>query len=378
MVRKVFIALRAAGIAGQEKLKGIFRYLNERDVGWDITYIRQAIDFTPERIRKALKEGFDGYIISIPDTEKTAALLADSSVPTVVMDIHDPSLAARRANIAFIRNSPEEIGRAAANHLVNIGRARSYAFVHNASLMEWSVSRCQAFSRTLKDYGLFCHQIHELEDIRLLERPAAIFAANDDRGYDLLEFCRRHRLAVPEEVMVLGINNDTLICENCRPRLSSIQPDFEQEGYLAATLLEEMMNGGGKPSAPRTLYVGVKELVNRDSSATETTNAGKLVQKALAYIRRHYLDDIGVEDVVRHLGCSRRLADLRFRELQRTTIGETIISLRLEEVKRRLVCTRDPIEKISADCGYRNPNSLKNLFTRRFGMTMSAWRKRGV
>ena len=377
MRKKVFIALRMAGIAGQEKLSGIFRFLGE-DHDWDITLVRTAAEFTPARIRTALLEGYDGFIVSIPDTEQTAALLASTDVPTIVMDIHSPRLSARRKNIVFIRNSSEEIGRAAANHLLAIGSCRSYAFVHNPSVMQWSADRCKAFRETLRDNGFWCHELKTPEALQKLEHPVGVFAANDDRGYDVIEFCHAHRIRVPEDAVVLGINNDTLICENCHPRLSSIQPDFEQEGYLAAETLSRLMQprNPAPPQShnPATLFVGVKTIVRRESTA-ELSSSGKLVQKALAYIRKNALRGISVEDVVRHLKVSRRLADLRFRELQHTSIGEEITRIRLAEVQRLLRATREPIDSIAAQCGYANPNYLKNLFRKRFSMSMRDFRK---
>ena len=373
-MKRVFIALRMAGVAGREKLSGVFRFLGESH-DWDITLVRTAAEFTPTRMRQALAEGHDGFIVSIPDTETTAALLAATNVPTVVMDIHDPALSAQQSNVVFIRNSPEEIGRAAADYLLAIGRCRAYAFVHTPSVLAWSRDRFRAFRETLRDRGLWAHELNEPSELKGLERPTGVFAANDDRGYDILAYCRRHRLRVPEDVLVLGTNNDTLICENCRPRLSSIQPDFEQEGFLAAQALDLLMKG--KAAAPaRTSFVGVKAVVRRDSTA-DVSVAGKLVQKAVAYVRANALrGDISVADVARHLGCSRRLADLRFRELMGTSIGEMILSARLDEAKRLLAATREPIHAIAASCGYENPNSLKNVFKRRVGLTMRDWRKR--
>lgn len=371
-MKRVFIALKMAGVAGRDKLSGIFRFLGESH-DWDITLIRTAAEFTPARMQRALAEGYDGFIVSIPDTETTAALLAATDLPTVVMDLHDPALSARRHNIAFIRNSPEEIGRAAADHLLATGRCRSYAFVHNPSVLEWSVGRFRAFRDMLRDRGLWAHELNEPSELKGLERPIGIFAANDDRGYDILEYCRRHRLRVPADALVLGTNNDTLICENCRPRLSSIQPDFEQEGFLAAQTLAALMKAAA-PVDAQTVFVGVKDVVRRDSTA-DVSVAGKLVQKAVAYLRKNALRDISVEDVARHLGCSRRLADLRFRELMGTTIGETIIAMRLDEAKRLLASTREPVNAIAANCGYANPNSVKNLFKKRFGLSMRAWRQ---
>ena len=374
MRKRILIALRMSSVAGQEKYKGIFNYLGT-DHDWDITFIRSAAGFTSARVRKAIEENYDGYIVSIPGTERAATFLADIDAPTVVIDLHDPRLSARTRNIAFIRNSADEIGAEAANHLVSVGTCRSYAFVHNPSVMQWSVERFRAFRETLRDRGLWCHELKEPEELRKMERPCGVLAANDDTGFDILEWCRAHHYGVPREFAVLGINNDTLICENCQPKLSSLEPDFEREGYLAAETLDRMMEEPASPRpSPRTLYVGVKDIVRRGSTA-ESSPSGKLVQKAIAYIHRHALEGIGVEDVVRHLQVSRRLADLRFHELQYTSIGEEITRVRLAEVKRLLRSTKDPIDSIAVKCGFRNPNYLKNLFRKRFSMSMREFRK---
>ena len=372
-MKRVFIALRMAGVAGRDKLSGVFRFLGESH-DWDVTLVRTAAEFTPERMRQALAEGYDGFVVSIPDTEKTAALLAATEIPTIVMDIHDPSLSARARNVAFIRNSPDEIGRAAAEHLLAVGRCRSYAFVHCPVARTWSVDRFRAFRETLRDRGLWAHELNGPSELKGLERPIGVFAANDDRGYDILEFCRRHRLRVPQSLLVIGTNNDAFICENCRPPLTSVQPDFEQEGFLAAQTLDALMRRK-QPTPARTLFVGVKAVVRRDSTA-DVSVAGKLVQRAVVYIRRNALRGISVPDVARHLGCSRRLADLRFRELMGTTIGEAILTSRLDEAKRLLAETKESVKEVAARCGYENANSLKNLFKRRFGMSMRDWRRR--
>lgn len=376
MRKKVFVALKMAGIAGQEKLTGIFRYLGDRD-DWDLHLVRTAESFTPEVVRAALAQAYDGFIVSIPGTELAAAELANSPTPTVVMDIHDVHLSARSANIVFVRNDGRDIGRAAAQYLLSMGTFRSYAFVHVPAAAEWSGVRFQAFQETLRDNGFWCHELTTPEELSSLERPCGVLTANDDRGFDVLEWCRAHHLSVPRQIAVLGINNDTLICENCHPTLSSVQPDFEQEGFLAARALDEMMapSQPSQPSHPSHLHVGVKEIVRRDSTA-EISLAGRLVQKAVLFINRHACEGIGVDDVVAHLKCSRRLADLRFRQLQGQSILEAITERRLNEVKRLLRATREPVDAIAVRCGYANPNYLKNLFKKKFAMTMREFRRR--
>ena len=124
----------------------------------------------------------------------------------------------------------------------------------------------------------------------------------------------------------------------------------------------------------KVLLVGVKSIVRRESTAVLST-AGRLVQKAVAYIDRNATKGIGVRDVVAHLKCSRRLADLRFRQLQGRSILDAITERRLDEVKRRLIATDDRIDEIAATCGYPNANYLKNLFKRRFSMSMRDFRR---
>ena len=373
--KKVFIALKMAGIAGQGKLAGVFRYLRGRygdSSPWDVRLVRTGAELTEAAVRQAVADGTDGFIVSIPDAEDAVPPLAGTRIPTIVMDIHSAALEGRSENIVYIRNSADTIGREAAHFLLGQGHARSYAFLHSEPVTDWSLARFAAFKRELNDRGLWCEELFASDAATKLKRPSAVLAANDDRAFDLVKALAARRIAVPREVAVLGVDNDTLICENAHPRLSSIQPDFEEEGRLAAETLDNLMRG--KAPMKRILLVGVKGIVQRASTA-EQSHAGRLVQKAIAYIDAHALEGIGVADVVRHLKCSRRLADLRFRELQGRTILDAITERRLNEVKRRLSTTREKMDAIAAACGYENPTYLKNLFKRRYGITMRDFRK---
>lgn len=372
--KNVFIALKMAGVAGQSKLVGVFRYLKEtygENSPWEIRLVRTRVELASDVVKQAIANGTDGFIVSIPDTEDAVFPLTEISAPTIAMDIRSPELEARQSNIVFIRNSSEEIGREAALFLLGQGVARSYAFLHSEPVMDWSEARFEAFKRMLNDNGIWCEELFSPADAARLKRPAAILAANDDRAYELLKALAARHVAVPRGVAVLGVDNDELFCENTHPRLSSVQPDFEEEGWLAAKTLDDMMQG--RAFAERTLLVGVKRIVQREST-TEQSHAGRLVQKAVAYIDRHALEGIGVNDVVKHLKCSRRLADLRFRELQGRTILNAITERRLDEVKSRLAGTKEKMDAIASACGFKSPIYLKNLFKKHFGMSMSKFR----
>ena len=376
MKKKVLVALRMAGVGGQMKLAGIFRYLAERygdDSPWDVKLVRTHSELTCRLIESAVVEGTDGYILSIPDAEAAIAPLSRTEAPIVISDVGVGELSSRPTNLVFIHNSAREIGRKAAAYLMGQGVARAYAFLHAEGKMPWSVARFAAFREALMENGHWCEELFEAKDALRLGNGVAIFAAQDDAAFRLVEFLKSRRRRVPSDFAVLGVDNDTLICENSRPRISSIQPDFEAEGFMAAEALDEMMQTP-HPRPNKTLLAGVKDIVRRESTA-EVSQSGRLVQRAVAFIDAHATEGIGVRDVVAHLGCSRRLADLRFRQLQGRTILDALTERRLEAVRERILTTRDTLDSIAADCGFRSSNYLKNLFKRRFSMSMSAFRR---
>lgn len=374
--KKVLVALRMAGVGGQMKLAGVFRYLSERygdDSPWDVKLLRTRNELTREQVEASVAGGTDGYILSIPDADEAIEPLSRTNAPMVISDIDASAVSSRAENIVFIHNSAKEIGRKAAAYLMGQGVARAYAFLHAERMMPWSVARFAAFRDALMENGHWCEELFEAKDALRLRNGAAIFAAQDDAAFRLVEFLKSRRRRIPGDFAVLGVDNDTLICENSRPRISSIQPDFEAEGFMAAESLDEMMReASSRPN--RTLLAGVKDIVRRESTA-EVSQSGRLVQRAVAFIDAHATEGVGVKDVVAHLGCSRRLADLRFRQLQGRTILDALTERRLEAVRERILTTRDTLDSIAADCGFGSSNYLKNLFKRRFSMSMSAFRR---
>ena len=177
---------------------------------------------------------------------------------------------------------------------------------------------------------------------------------------------------------MIGVDDNRLICENAQPHLSSIRPDFEEEGYRAAEVLERMMDRAARhlprSTKPTVIRVGVKGIAVREST-TDETSAGRLVARALKYIDENATKGIAVEDVVRHMKVSRRLLYLRFAEQSGTSIRAVIEKRRLDEVVRLLRTTKLPTETIAARCGYGNANVLRNLFKRTFSTSMRDYRK---
>ena len=383
--RRVVVALRMAGIAGQDKLNGVFEHLSAGH-RWQLVIYRTRHEFTAEAVRNELERRADGFIVGIPGTDDALGVLAATDIPTVVMNVSGGGISQRTANIAFVKSDSASIGREAAQTLLRQGIYKSYGYAGYRTDDDWSRERGTAFRETLDAAGFvgrmfdITHYKDKVEDketlvkwLKALPKPCGILAACDDRAFELLDICREAEIKVPAEVGILGVNNDPLLCENAEPKLSSIQPDFIGEGRLAAEILETMMSGGAIDSRKRVRLIGIRSVVHRGSTVPQS-EAGRFVQKVLAYISREATKGIGVEDVARRFKVSRSLLELRFRELQGESVYEAMLRVRLEEVKRRLRNTNDPISAITVACGWENPTPPKILFKRRFGISMRDYR----
>ena len=176
MKKKVFIALKMAGVAGQNKLAGIFRYLSERypdDSPWDVSLVRTRAELTRELVEKAVSGGTDGFIVSIPESEESVVPLADVSTPTIVMDIRSSHLERRKKNLVTIRNSGEKIGCAAAQYFMGQGVARSYAFLHSEGMLDWDLARFKSYRKALKDNGIWCDELFDPSETGRRSRTTA-------------------------------------------------------------------------------------------------------------------------------------------------------------------------------------------------------------
>ena len=383
--RRVVVALRMAGIAGQDKLNGIFDYLSAGR-RWQLIIYRTKHEFTAEVVKHELSRGTDGFIVGIPGTEDALGVLAETDIPTVVMSVSGGGIEKRTNNIAFVKSDSQTVGREAAHALLRQGVYRSYGYAGYRTDDDWSRERGTAFRDVLENAGFIgrmfdiTHFQDKVEDkhtlikwLQGLPKPCGILAACDDRAFEVVDVCNEIGIKIPAEIGILGVNNDPILCENTDPRLSSIQPNFIEEGRLAAELLERMMSGGKILPNKRLNRVGIRAIVHRESTVVQS-ESGRLVQKVLAYIERNAVKGIGVNDVARRFKVSRSLLELRFRQLQGESVYEAMLRVRLEEVKRRLRQTNDPIAEITAACGWGNPTPPKGLFKKKFGMSMRDYR----
>ena len=208
--------------------------------------------------------------------------------------------------------------------------------------------------------------------IARLPRPCAILAANDMRASAVLDACRDAGVAVPQAAMVVGVDDEAFICGQMRPTLTSVIPDWYGGGYLEAETLVELLRGRAACLPPRTF--GILGIARRQSTG-DPNEARLMVSRALEFIRDHAArPEIGVGDVAKAAFASRRLLQQNFRSVTGRTVCEALQEERLRRVRETLTGTRTPIGEIAALCGFASDGYLKELFRRRFGCSMRAFR----
>lgn len=386
--KRVVIALNLAKSDGRLKLAGLMRYLDSRHIRWDLRIKRGYEELSPRGVEELPAWDIDGIIFSWPvnneDSKLVASNLSKLDIPLVVIDPGDcQAFRDRTHNLVIIKSSTDSIGVAAADFFVSQGSCRTYGYVPDVLNRDWSTQRGKAFKEALKARNSDCvffqpsrQQMNDFDELRLwlrnLPKPAGILVAYDDRALTVIEACSAENISIPKDISILSVDNDDLVCENCIPTLSSLLPDNEKSGYAAGAMLSELMRT--RSSKIHTLELPLKSIVHRQSTLP-TSQSGKLVQKALAFIRRNSDNHINVTDVVNHLNVSRQLADLRFRQLLHTSIGKTIEFERMAHVAQMLIETDLTIKEIADKCGFPDQFHLMHLFKRHFGMTMGAYRK---
>jgi LacI family transcriptional regulator len=218
---------------------------------------------------------------------------------------------------------------------------------------------------------------HETEAIarwlRRLPRPVGIMACYDIRGQQVLEACRRIGVAVPDEVAVIGVHNDDLLCDLCDPPLTSVIPNARRAGYEAAALLDRMMRGSTVP--PLLISIEPIGVATRQSTDVVAVN-DRQVSAAARFIRDHACEGLGVAEVLKAVPMSRTVLERRFKQLLGCTPHEHILNVRLGHVKTLLASTDLPLAQIAERTGFEHVEYLSVAFKRVTGLTPSAWRAR--
>jgi LacI family transcriptional regulator len=376
--QRVALLIETSNRYGRDLLHGIHDWVTAHN-RWSLRLTEQArLAPLPAWIRDWEGDG----IIARVDSPAIAAALRRTGLPVV-------DVSAERAKSEFPRMSidNEAVARLAASHLFE-KNLRHFAYCGDRRFL-WSRERGRAFVRLVRQGGGACAVFQDAQlpagsvgsDTELrtvadwlagLPRPVGVFACYDGRARQVLEACHLLGLAVPDEVAVLGVDNDEVLCELCSPPLSSVLPNARRSGYEAAALLDRLMTGARAAAADSRL-IEPQRVVERQSTDVVSV-ADRRLAAAVRHIREHAAGGLGVGDVLRAVPMSRTLLERKFREHFGHTPHRLIKQRQIERVRQLLIESDLPIARIADLAGFQSPSYLSAAFRRETGETPRAYR----
>lgn len=209
--------------------------------------------------------------------------------------------------------------------------------------------------------------------LRKLPRPCGILAANDETASVVAVACSMEGFAIPNDIAIIGIDDDPVICRNSDPEISSVRPNFTQGAYMAAKLLDRAIR---HPKWPGKHVVYPPEGVVRRDSTRFFVRKDSEVAAALALIKAKACSGLTADEVRKTFSFSRRTADERFRIATRQSILEAIHETRLQRMKELLSNPAQELDSIANLCGYSSRNAACKFFRLKTGTTMTDWRRK--
>lgn len=385
--KSVILSFRIVNPASLDVLAGVLKYIRERHP-WNVRLIMPPMQLTREIVQAAESEDVCGILVNHPLSTDLGDVLRDSRIPLVTLGNTDDKIFKRRRNVAFLGADDRQIGCQAARYFLRLGRYRSFAFLPDIPASRWSRLRLRGYRNELLKSGHLVRVFSAPPNtvaydnaikrwLLSLPRPTAVLLAGDYHGCTALEMCRRTGLSVPQDVSILGVDNNPIYCESSQPRLSSIEPDYKREGYEGAQTLDRMMRLKKPMIRPLIVKIPIRRIVTRNS--TNELNLGtSLVDRALDYIAANVQTALSVSDVARHLGVSQTLLNLRFRQYQKSSVYKNVIRIRLERIAALLKNSNTPVSILAEQFGFSSASHLTHLFKKKYGFPPSLARARQV
>jgi len=373
--RKVALLLETSNEYSRGIIKGIYGYIREHD-GWDVflgEYSRGQPN--PEWL---LSWKGDGIIARI-ENDDMAKLIELCQLPSV-----DTSSANLVPNIPWVETDDKKITQVALDHLLSCG-FKNFGFV--GTDFNWSTWREKHFIELLEIAG-FTGQHYSISlDLKLnwvaeqksmnawlasVPKPIGIFSAYDQLGRIIIDAAHNSGFMVPEEIAVIGVDNDPLICELCSPSLTSVIPDTYKTGYMAATLLDSLMNGEKVTGLTNLIApLGIQKRRSTDSLALDDP----YISKALHYIYEHANSgSFNINDILDFVPMTRRVFEKKFLDMVGRTPYKELQRIRINRLKQLLSETELGLIEIAEKTGFEHVSYMSYLFKREVGISPIAYR----
>lgn len=376
--RSVALLIETSNAYARGVMRGIVDFVRHHEP-WSLVVQEQDRGAEPPRWLHGWRG--DGIIARI-ETREIASAIEATGCPVV-----DVSAGRYLEEIPWVETDDRAVVEIAVEHLFERG-FRNLAFCGDAGF-KWSQWRQTYFTEIVRqrDVQSFVHESVARSDpsyswsrvrsslgrwIRKLPRPVGVMACYDIKAQQLLDLCREHDIAVPEEVAVVGVDNDELLCDLAEPPLSSVICNTHLTGYKAASLLQRQMDGekiGGEANLLKPTGVAT-----RQSTETLAIDDPEIAM-ALRFIREHAWQGINVSDVLKEVPLTRRVLEKRFRKSIGRTPHEEINRLRIARVKQLLLETDLTLSEIAQRTGYQHDEYLSVAFKKAVGCPPGRFRR---
>lgn len=374
-IPKVILLIESSRASGRSLLRGVANYARHHGP-WAFYWEPRGLEKVWPRLKRLRADG-----IILRDVEKVDDVIR-CGLPAIVVGHRKDAV----AGVANVMTDSPRIGTMAADHLLDCGfRHFSYCGFDG---IPWSDIRGRNFAVRIAAAGFSVHFYRQrrrtavrsgegeeqfmAEWLRSLPKPLGLMACNDDRGQHVIEACKLASLRVPDEVAVIGADNDELVCELSDPPMSSVAINFERAGYDSAELLAKLM--AGRRSVSKAIVVRPTHVIARQSTnilAIEDAH----VAKSLRFIRLHGREAIQVGDVVAASGLSRRVLEKRFRKLLGRSVLSEIRRVRVAQICRLLAETNLSVSQIADSLGYTSIEHIARYFRSEMKMSPLAYRR---
>ena len=382
-MQKIGIFIERQRAFGRKLCDGVSRYARNHG-GWSMTMLDWDDFSRPERFRL-----FDGFIARLLN-KRISNVLNDTARPVVNVFETDDS-----GNAIQVMQDATAIARLAVRHFID-HRFENFAFFGHEGIL-YSDLRRQAFVDLLKGEGFECNvyptppaNLRDFEysvmrfekysanaERRAIERwlkrlpkPIAVFCSHDLRAYQLIERCHALGICIPDEVAVLGVDNDDLICNFTEPTISSIDPNAETIGFRAAEMLDTLLRGR---KADNAVMIPPSTLIERKSTATYPIDPSWM-SDSLVFIHANAHKRISAADVFRHINRSHTVVDEAFRRILGTSVSREIADSRLKTARRLITTTSLSFAEVAEKSGFASIHYFTRSFTSAFGMSPSRFR----
>lgn len=379
---KIALLFNANKIYDRQVVEGIGQYIQASQCNWDI-FVEDEFIYHKDNINEL---AIDGIIADFDDLE-TANLLKNTTIPTVAVGgsyknmnfyPHFPYVATD--NYSLVELAFEHLKQKGITHFAFYG-------LHIECEKHWSQERKNAFITLMQksDHQLRIYEGNQtthqnwiqersglVKWLNSLPLHTGVIAVTDARARHILQACEYAKIAVPEQLCVIGIDNEELIQYLSRVSLSSVQQGTKEIGYQAAKLLHRLLNHQ-KVSHTPLLIAGLK--VEERSSTDYRSLQDPLVIQAMHYIRHRACQGIKVEQVLDHLRTSRSNLEQRFKLEMNKTIHKVIFDEKMNKAKTFLKRTDISIQEISDICGYPSIQYFYSVFKKEMDMTPTEFRQ---